>query len=79
MRKFRLYEPHQDFLLPPSLREWLPRGHLALFVSDVIDELELEEIYQSYENEDGRGQPPYHPVMMVKICKSIVAKTLSKF
>lgn len=42
-------------------------GHLALFISDVVDALSLEEIYRSYENADGRGQPPYHPAMMVKL------------
>lgn len=67
MRKFRPYEPNQAFLLPPTLREWLPRKHLALFVSDVVDEQDLSEIYRSYESEDGRGQPPYHPAMLVKL------------
>jgi len=67
MRKFRPYDPHQTFEMPPTLREWLPAGHLALFISDVVDALSLEEIYRSYENADGRGQPPYHPAMMVKL------------
>jgi len=40
---------------------------LALFISDVVDALSLEAIYRSYENADGRGQPPYHPAMMVKL------------
>lgn len=67
MRKFRPYEPNQAYLLPPTLREWLPQKHLALFVSDVVDELDLGDIYRSYESEDGRGQPPYHPAMLVKL------------
>ena len=67
MRKFRPYDPHQTFEMPPTVREWLPVGHLALFISDVVDALSLEEIYRSYENADGRGQPPYHPAMMVKL------------
>jgi len=67
MRKFRPYEPNQAYLLPPTLVEWLPRKHLALFVSDVVDELNLDELYESYENEDGRGQPPYHPARLVKV------------
>jgi transposase len=66
-KTFRRYEPDQYLLLPPDLREWLPEGHLALFVSDVVDELELSAILDEYEKGDGRGYPPYHPVMMVKL------------
>jgi transposase len=67
MRKFRSYEPDQLYLLPPSLREWLPAGHLALFVSDVVDALDLSAIFRSYDSDGDRGQPPYHPAMMVKL------------
>jgi transposase len=66
-RIYLSYDPEQRLLLPPDLRDWLPEGHLALFVSDVVDQLELSAILQSYENEDGRGRPPYHPLMMVKL------------
>ena len=61
------YDPEQKLLLPPDLREWLPEDHLALFISDVVDELDLSGIVRSYESGDGRGRPPYHPVMMVKL------------
>lgn len=61
------YNPEQKLLLPPDLRDWLPEGHLALFISDVVDELDLSGIVGSYESGDGRGRPPYHPVMMVKL------------
>jgi transposase len=54
-------------LLPPDLREWLPEGYLALFISDVVDELDLSPIYRIYERTDGRGQPAYRPAMMVKL------------
>jgi transposase len=54
------------FLLPPSLRDWLPENHLVYFVSDVVDQLDLSEIESVYEKDD-RGQPPYHPRMMTKI------------
>jgi transposase len=64
---FRPYSLDQRLLLPPDLREWLPEGHLALFVSDVVDELDLSAIVGAYEGGDGRGQPPYHPAMMVKL------------
>ena len=53
-------------LLPPSLRDWLPEGHLAYFVSDVVEQLDLSAIESVYEEEE-RGQPPYHPGMMTKI------------
>jgi transposase len=49
------------------LRDWLPEGHLALFISDMVDELDLSGIVRHYEKGDGRGRPPYHPLMMVKL------------
>jgi transposase len=66
-KPFRPYSLDQRLLLPPDLRDWLPEGHLALFVSDVVDELDLSAIVVAYEHGDGRGQPPYHPAMMVKL------------
>jgi transposase len=65
-KSYRPYLPEQSLLLPPSLRDWLPGGHLAYFVSDVVDQLDLTAIESVYE-EDDRGQPPYHPRMMTKI------------
>jgi len=65
-KTYRPYLPEQDFLLPPSLREWLPEDHLAYFVSDLVDHLDLSAIMTVYEQED-RGYPPYHPVMMTKV------------
>ena len=67
MRTFKPYNPDQLYLLPPALRDWLPEGHVALFLSDVVDTLELGPIFDVYEQGDGRGQPPYHPAMMVKL------------
>jgi transposase len=66
-KTFRPYTLDQRLLLPPDLRAWLPDDHLALFISDVVDELDLSAIYETYETGDGRGQPPYHPAMMVKL------------
>jgi transposase len=66
-RLFRPYSLDQRLLLPPDLREWLPEDDLAWFISDAVDELDLGGILRSYENGDGRGQPPYHPAMMVKL------------
>src|SRR6266699_3620267 len=65
-RTYRAYLPEQDFLLPPSLGDWLPEDHLAYFVSDVVEQLDLSAIESVYEEEE-RGQPPYHPRMMTKI------------
>ena len=60
------YDPEQQLLLPAALREWLPQDHLAYFISDVVDQLDLAEITVRYEQES-RGGPPYHPRMMVKV------------
>src|SRR5207245_2189433 len=65
-KTFRSYDLNQRLLMPPDLREWLRDDHLALYVSDVVDQLELSEILNSYE-EDLRGRPPYHPALMVKL------------
>ena len=65
-KTYRAYLPEQDLLLPPSLGDWLPEDHLAYFVSDVVDQLDLSAIESVYEEEE-RGQPPYHPRMMTKI------------
>ena len=65
-KSFRTYLPEQDLLFPPNLRDWLPEDHLAYFVSDVVDQLDLSAIESVYE-EDDRGQPPYHPRMMTKV------------
>ena len=63
---YRPYLPDQDFLLPPSLREWLAEEHLAYFVSDVVDQLDLSAMHAVY-GEEKRGQPPYHPRLMTKL------------
>jgi len=66
-KRFRPYEPDQVLLLAPVLSEWLPDGHLAHFVSDVVESgaLDLSAIYASYE--EVRGYPPYDPRLMVKL------------
>ena len=56
----------QELLLPPSLRDWLPENHLAYFVSDVVDNLDLSAMEAVYGDEK-RGQPPYDPRMMTKV------------
>ena len=66
-RIYLSYDPEQRLLLPPDLHDWLPEGHLAMFISDIVDELDLSGIVSVYESGDGRGRPPYHPLMMVKL------------
>lgn len=63
---FRAYEPDQMLLMPPALREWLPEGHLAHHVSDLVDGLDLGVFYAPYEG-DGRRKSPYEPRMMLKV------------
>lgn len=65
-KSYRPYYPEQDLLLPPSLREWLSENHLAYFISDVVDNLDLSAMDAVYGDEK-RGQPPYDPRMMTKI------------
>ena len=65
-KTFRPYDPEQQLLLPAALQEWLPPDHLAYFISDVADQLDLSAITNRYQGET-RGGPPYHPGMMVKV------------
>src|SRR5919201_4525809 len=65
-KSYRPYFPDEELLLPPSLRDWLPENHLAYFVSDVVDNLDLSAMDAVYGNEK-RGQPPYDPQMMTKV------------
>lgn len=65
-KTYRPYEPDQMFLLPPSLTDWLPPGHLVFFVREILDTIDLSCITSVYEQEE-RGYPPYHPKMMTGI------------
>lgn len=64
---FRSDNLKQDLLLPPSLRDWLPEKHLAHFLVDVVESLDLGAIYSSYEEKDGRGQAAYAPALMMRL------------
>ena len=64
-KTFLPYDPEQQLLLLVALQEWLPQDHLAYFISDVVDQLDLSAITGRYEEQ--RGGPPYHPRMMVKV------------
>ena len=67
MKRFRTCTLDQPFLLPPALQEWLPEGHLARFIADVAESLNLSEIYSVYERKDGRGLAAYHPLMLTRL------------
>src|ERR1700678_2038496 len=63
---YRPYMPEQGLLLPESLSDWLPEDHLAHFVSDAVDALDLGAFHARYEG-DGRRRQPFDPRMMVKV------------
>jgi len=60
------YQPDQQYLLPCALQEWLPQGHLAYFISDTVDSLNLSAFHTRYAGGGSRNQP-FHPAMMVKV------------
>jgi transposase len=65
-KTFRSWDVDQSWLLPPSVHEFVPSGHLAHFVRDTVREaLDLSAVLQVYDEE--RGQPPYHPGMLVAL------------
>lgn len=64
--RFRSYQPDQPFLLPPSPSEWLSEDHLAYFIAEMVDQLDLTAFYARYEG-DGRRNSPYEPSMMLKV------------
>ena len=63
---FREWSVNQRWLLPPSVMELVPEGHLAHFLRETVREsLDLSAVLESYDEE--RGKPPYHPVMMTAV------------
>jgi len=66
-KHFRPCGLDQLFLLPPSLQEWLPQDHLARFIADIMDELDMSAVYTEYERNDGRGLAAYHPLMVTRL------------
>src|SRR5260370_3200059 len=65
-KSFRDWRLDQALLLPPSVHDFVPTGHLSRFVVALVtEELDLSAILASYNGE--KGQPPYHPAMMVAL------------
>ena len=60
------YQPDQQYLMPCALQEWLPQGHLAYFINDTVDSLNLSAFHARYAGGGSRNQP-FHPAMMVKV------------
>ena len=62
MANFRPIDRATPFLLPPSVEDWLPKDHLARFVVDIVDQLDLSELTRQYR---GGGSAAYHPTVML--------------
>ena len=60
------YDPQQQMLLPHALQDWLPEGHLAYYISDTVDTLDLSAFHARYAGGGPRNQP-FHPAMMLKV------------
>ena len=65
-KTYRPWNPNQQYLLPPSVQDWLPENNLVYFLLDTVNELDISAITQKYEQEN-RGFPPFHPRMMVAL------------
>jgi transposase len=65
-KTYRLWNPNQQWLLPPSVQDWLPENDLVYFILDTVNELDISAITAKYEQEE-RGFPPYNPRMMVAL------------
>ena len=77
-RAFRPYDPDRPLPLPPDLRAWLPPDHTVYLLGDILDQLDLTPILASYEQGDGGGNPPYHPMLLTKLllyayCEGVVS------
>jgi len=66
-KRFRVCDLDQPYLLPPSLQDWLPENHLARFIAEVSNELNLSVIYAEYDRKDGRGLAAYHPLLLTRL------------
>jgi len=66
-RKFKEYNTHQALLLPPSLQDWLPDDHLAYFIEEVVNNLDLSEIYNDYASTTGAGAPAFSPQLLLNV------------
>lgn len=61
---FHAIDRNTDYLLPPSVQEWLPEAHLARYVVDVVEGLDLSDLERAYA---GRGSDAYHPATLLSL------------
>ncbi|TEE39247.1 transposase, partial [Pseudomonas aeruginosa] len=64
MSRFRPINREIDYLLPPSVQDWLPESHLARYVVEVVEGLDLSKLESVYA---GRGSAAYHPAMLLSL------------
>ena len=65
---FHPYEPDQSQLFPPSPRDWMPEGHLAYFISETVDQLDLKVFYGRFrKRKNDRGSLAYEPRMLLRV------------
>jgi transposase len=67
VKSYRPYAPEQPYLLPPSPSEWLPEGHLAYFILDLLEDIDLRDIERVLQAKDHRGERPFSPRMMTAL------------
>ncbi len=72
--KFQPINRDTAYLLPPSLQDWLPEKHLARFVVDIVDQLDLSELVKRY---GGGGKQPYHPARYWLCCFTVMRRGYS--
>ena len=66
-KRYREWTLDQPYLMPPSLRDWLPEDHRVFRILEVVDQLDLVEIIDEVDSRDARGTRPYHPRMMLAL------------
>lgn len=64
MSRFRPIDRQTEYLTPPSVQDWLPESHLARYVVDGVEGLDLSELERAYA---GRGSDAYHPAMLLSL------------
>lgn len=64
MSRFRPIDRDTDYLLPPSIQDWVPESHLARYIVDVVEGLDLSELERAYA---GRGSAAYHPALLLSL------------
>jgi transposase len=66
-KQFRPYSLDQEWLLPPSMRDWLPQNHLARFIAEVTQEMNVSSLFVRYRQSGGQGMAAYNPLMLLRL------------